>query len=339
MTLAVALVGYGAWGKNLARVMMGNPRMRLTAIVESDPERRSEAAASYPGVDVLDALDGPLADTSVEAIVVSTPTSTHYDLSRQALDAQKHVFCEKALASTAKQAREITDLAKRNDKVLMVGHIFLFNASLAVLKNILDAGELGDVRYMTALRTNLGPVREDVNALVDLAVHDISVMNHLMGALPSEVSAVGKNFLRDGIEDVCFLTLHYPTGAVANIQASWMNPRKERRFTIVGTEQMAVWEDGALESPVAIYRKKAEAKPTDGEYGNFLQIALSTGGVWMPPVDHVEPLKNEIDTFVDLVRGVNGNNISGGEMATGVAMTLEAAQRSMRERGAPVSLG
>ena len=338
MTLSVALVGFGAWGKNLARVLSGSKRVKLGAIIDSDSSIRAEATDSYPGVAVHCRLSDVLVNANVDAVVISTPTSTHAELARQALEARKHVFCEKALAPTAEEAREITALAERSGVVLMVGHIFLFNSSLSVLKHVLDSGELGDVRYMTALRTNLGPVREDVNALVDLAVHDISVMNHLLDELPAEVSAVGKNFLRDGIEDVCFLTLHYPSGAMANIHVSWMNPRKERRFTIVGTQQMAVWEDGELESPIAIYRKKAEAKATAGEYGVFLQVALSTGGVWMPPVDHVEPLKQEIETFVDLVYGATERNISGGEMATGVAMTLEAAQQSMLKRGAPVAL-
>jgi len=268
--------------------------------------------------------------------VIATPTAAHYEGVKRALLAGKHVLCEKPLCETSSQARELAALARKKKLVLMVGHVFLFNGGIIKLKDLIDAGELGRVHYLSAVRTNLGPIRSDVNAAYDLAAHDIAVFNWLLGAAPKEVSATGAPFVQPKIEDVSFISLKYSSGVYANVHASWLNPKKVRQMIVVGSRRMAAWDDMELSTPVAVYDKGAsyDDKKTYPEYGEFLRLSLWEGDVRMPKVELEEPLKAQDRAFAEAVRSGRLSR-SGADFAVGVVETLEAAARSMKRGGAP----
>lgn len=333
--IGIAVVGCGRWGPNHVRNFASLPGCRVTACVDPDEERRRRTAALFPGIEAFADVSAVLKDASIQALVVCTPTATHYKVVKAALSAGKHVLCEKPLCETAAQARELAALAKKKKLVLMTGHVFLFNGGIIKLKSLIDSGELGRVHYFSAVRTNLGPIRSDVNAAYDLAAHDVAVFNWLAGGAPKEVSATGACFLQPEVEDVTFLSLKYAGGVYANVHASWLNPKKVRQTIVVGSRRMATWDDMELATPVAVYDKGAVAK--DGpypEYGEFLRLSLWEGDVRLPKVDLEEPLKAQDRAFLEAVR-TGRLDRSDPDFSAGVVAALEAAARSIKKGGAP----
>lgn len=296
----LAVVGCGRWGPNHIRSFAGLPGARVVACADTDRAALARTAARFPGIAAA-TPQAVLRDFTIEAVVVATPAATHYDLARRALLAGKHVLCEKPLCRTSRQAEELVALARARKRVLMVGHVFLFNNGLLRLKKIMDSGRLGRIRSLSAIRANPGPVRGDVNVAYDLASHDISICNWLLDALPRRVSATGVSLLQAGIEDVAFLTLHYPGGARADIHASWLHPEKVRRLSVVGELRTRSWADG-------------DAASADEE-----------------------PLKIQARAFLKAMRGGEPER-SGPEFSAGVVRVLEAAAKSMKERGRSVTL-
>jgi predicted dehydrogenase len=273
-----------------------------------------------------------LEDPAIDAVVVATPMRTHYRLVRDALLAGKHVLCEKPLCETAKEGEELVELATAGNRVLMVGHVFLFNPAIEKLKELVDSEELGRLYYLSAFRTNLGPIRSDANAAYDLAAHDISIFNWLLDAEPVEVSATGASFLQPDVEDVVFISLRYPDGVLASIQASWLDPKKVRQITVVGSKRMATWDDLQLTAPVAIFDKGAMAQPESGDFGEFLRLSMWDGDIRLPKIRADEPVKLEAMSFLDAIkRGVVDR--SDGSFALGVVRTLEAIAASIRSGG------
>ncbi len=331
----VCVVGCGRWGPNHIRNFGSLPGCRVVSCVELDQARRERVGQLFPGIKVHAKLDEGL--QGCDAVVISTPTSTHHALVKLALSKGKHALCEKPLCENARQARELAALAERKGLVLMTGHVFLFNGGVLKLKEIIGAGELGELRYLSAVRTNLGPIRSDVNAAYDLAAHDVSVFNWLLDAKPKAVSATGASFLRSGIEDVSFIALTYPGGVYANIHSSWLNPKKVRQTIVVGSRKMVAWDDMELSTPVAIYDKGAGFDKPATEYGEFLRLSMWDGEVRLPKVDLEEPLKAQDRAFVEAVRS-GALERSGPEFSAGVVETLEAAAKSMKQGGRPVKL-
>src|SRR5712691_857386 len=247
--IGLAVIGCGQWGPNHIRNFRTQPTARVLSAADSDPTRLDRIRTLFPGVECHTDHAKILPDERVQAVVVATPLRTHHALVREALLAGKHVLCEKPLCETSAQARDLVGLAKERKLILMVGHVFLFNPGIVKVKEFMDKRELGRLYYLLAIRTNLGPIRADCNAAFDLATHDVSIFNWFTGSVPGEVSATGGSFLQSGIEDVVSISLKYPGDAFASIQASWLNPKKVRQITVVGSHQMITWDDLQLNAP------------------------------------------------------------------------------------------
>jgi predicted dehydrogenase len=284
-TTRLAQVGLGQWGKNLARNF--NQLAELVWLCDVDDERRAHAAHAYPSAQVTSSIDDVLADDSVEAVVVATPVPTHYELARRALDSGKHVFVEKPPAMRGTEMEELCELAEERNRVLMPGHLLLYHPGVQKLKEIVDSGELGEVLYVYGNRQNLGTFRTNENALWSLGVHDLSVLLYLIEEEPSEVRAHGNAFLSRGVEDVVFCYLRFPSGKMAHMHLSWLDPHKIRRITVVGNERMAVFDDMERDRKITVY-------------DNW---RTRTGDIYSPNVDPTEPLRRECEHFLRLVAG------------------------------------
>ena len=322
---SVAVAGLGPWGANLARNF--NELARLAWVCDPSRERLEAAAARYPATRATSSFDELLADDAVEAVVVATPVPTHAELARRALAAGKHVFVEKPMALDAEHAEALVALAEERGLALLPGHLLLYHPGVLKLKELVDAGELGQVLYVYGNRQNLGTIRQDENALWSLGVHDLSVILFLLDEEPSEVLARGESFLKPGVEDVVFCHLRFPSGKAAHMHLSWLDPHKMRRMTVVGTEKMAVFDDMELDRKVTVYDSAAE--PSLRSYGEW---STRTGDVYSPRVPNAEPLRLECEHFLDLVRG-ESDRLAAARAGLGVVRALEQLQASLeRER-------
>jgi predicted dehydrogenase len=321
--VAVGVVGLGYWGPNLARNLDALPGAELRWCCDARPELRERAAAQYPGVRVTDALDDLLADRSLDAVVLATPVPTHAELATRVLEAGRHCFVEKPLAQSVADAERAVAAAQRSGKVLMVGHLLEYHPGVAKLKQIADSGELGAIHYIYSNRLNLGQLRADENALWSLGAHDVSVILRLAGEEPHEVSARGESYMREGIEDVVFAFLRFPSGLAAHLHLSWLDPHKERRFTVVGSKRMATFDDMELERKVTVYDKGFDE--SSASYGEYI---TRSGDIWSPRIPNAEPLRLEVEHFVACVREER-TPLSDGESGLRVVRVLEALQREL----------
>jgi predicted dehydrogenase len=297
----VAHAGVGGWGKNVCRVI--GELAELAWIVDPAAEKQAEYAARYPAARVGGSLEDALADESVEAVTIATPVPTHYALAHQALEAGKHVFVEKPPAMTGDEMEELVALARARDLVLMPGHLLLYHPGLRKVKELVDAGELGEVACVYGNRQNLGVIRSQENALWSLGVHDLSVILWLLGEEPSEVVAHGQDFVQPGIEDVVFCFLRFPSGKVAHMHLSWLDPHKMRKMTVVGNEKMVVFDDMELERKVTVY-EKGPWEPASS-YGEW---RTRTGDISSPKIANDEPLRLELQHFLRLVADGPGDH-------------------------------
>jgi predicted dehydrogenase len=333
----IAVIGCGHWGPHHIRNFQSLPGSAVISAIDADEARLARIVEMFPGVRVEKNYHLALENPNVNGVVVATPTDTHYDVVRDSLLAGKHVLCEKPLCQTSAQAIELVNLAKKANLILMVGHVFLFNPGIVKIKEILDNGDLGKLHYLSAVRTNLGPIRKDVNAAYDLATHDISIFNWLLGSKPETVSATGASFLQPGIEDVVFISLTYPGNVITNIRCSWLDPKKVRQITVVGTDKMVTWDDLDTNTPVAIYEKGADVKQDYNDYGEFLRISMWDGDVRLPKVQAEEPLKIQDRFFLEGIQ--KGDRLrSDGEFGLGVVRSLEAITNSLKLGGKPVKV-
>jgi predicted dehydrogenase len=305
----IGQVGLGPWGKNLARNFddLGD----LAWLCDVDDERRAKAAQRHSARMTGD-FEELLADDSVEAVVIATPVPTHFELARRSLDAGKHVFVEKPAAMRGAEMEELAELAEQRGRVLMPGHLLLYHPGVQKLKEIVDSGELGEVLYMYGNRQNLGTFRTNENALWSLGVHDLSVLLHLVDEEPVEVRAQGNAFLSQGVEDVVFCYLRFPSGKMAHMHLSWLDPHKIRRLTVVGNDRMAVFDDMERERKITVY-------------DNW---RTRTGEIYSPQVDATEPLRLECRHFLSLVAG-EGDPHKAARDAIPVVRTLEQLQASL----------
>jgi predicted dehydrogenase len=334
--LGVAVIGCGHWGPNHVRNFSMHKQARVLYCVDVDRQRLEAIRELYPMVRTVSEIGPVLDDPAVQAVVISTPTATHYELSRQALIAGKHVLCEKPLATTTAQAAELVRLARSTGKVLMVGHVFLFNPGIVKLRELIAANELGRLYYLHATRTNLGPIRQDVDCVWDLATHDIAIANYLLDAEPLEASARASHYLQDGKCDVAFITLLYPGNVLANIHVSWLDPKKVRQLTVVGDKKMVTWDDLSPSSPVAIYDKGVVREPYYKDFGEF-QLVTREGDVTIPKVRAEEPLRVQTDYFIGCVRS-NHIELCSPEQGLAVVRALEAVEASIAAGGNPVRI-
>jgi predicted dehydrogenase len=327
--LNVAQIGVGYWGPNLLRNLVTNQNISVKMVADKSSERRTFVSNRYPDITVTDNNDLIFKSSDIDAVVIATPVISHFDLSMQTLQSGKHLLVEKPMATKVKQVKKIGKLAKKNDLVAMVGHTFLFNFAVRYVKTLIDSNELGDIRYIYSQRVNLGRIRNDVDALWNLAPHDISIIQYWLGDLePATVNRQGMPYVQKGIDDVVFLNITYPNGVLANIHVSWLDPHKIRRMTIVGSEKMVVYDDIA-ENKIIIYDKGIDRIAALGENMDFDNPGTFTfnnrsGDVVVPKINWVEPLKTEIDHFVDCIQ--NGADcITGPSHAEKVVHILERA--------------
>ncbi len=309
-TTRLAQVGLGQWGKNLARNF--DQLAELVWLCDVDDERRAELAPRYPAATMTANFEDVLADDSVDAVVIATPVPTHHELARRSLEANKHVFVEKPPAMRGAEIEELCDLAEEHDRVLMPGHLLLYHPGVQKLKEIVDSGELGEVLYVYGNRQNLGTFRTNENALWSLGVHDLSVLLYLIEEEPSEVQAHGNAFLSRGVEDVVFCYLRFPSGKMAHMHLSWLDPHKIRRITVVGNERMAVFDDMERDRKITVY-------------DNW---RTRTGDIYSPTVDATEPLRRECEHFLRLVAG-DGEPHKVARDAIPVVRVLDQLQASL----------
>jgi predicted dehydrogenase len=278
-----------------------------------------------------------LEHADIQGVVIATPASTHYELVKMALEAGKHVLVEKPLALCSEEASKLIDLAQNQQRVLMVGHTFLYNTAVHFLKDMIQKGTLGEIYYVYAQRLNLGRIRQDLNAMWNFAPHDISVIMHLLDATPYQVSARGMVYLQDGIEDVTFLSLDFSRNRHAQVHVSWLDPQKVRRMTIVGSEKMVIYDDVSADAKIQIYDKKVEKIPSSHsqrDFENFAEFQLlpRSGDVYIPALKFAEPLRVECQHFIECI--TEGKQpLSDGQNGLQVVKVLEAAQRSIKNNG------
>jgi predicted dehydrogenase len=333
--IRVAVVGAGAWGINHVRAFSRTGGAELVMVADASAAARDRALAIAPGVRLAGDFGQVLTAPEVDAVVLATPAKHHAEQARLALNAGKHVLVEKPLALSVADAHAVVSAAETHKRILMVGHLMLYHPAVERLKAIIDSGELGRIFYMYAVRVNLGRVRPDENALWSLAPHDISMIEYLLGDEPESVSARGGIYLQSRIEDVVFVNLRFRSGVSAQIQVSWLDPRKERRLTIVGSQKMAEFDDVAPADKIKVYDKGFDRPPAFTEYEQFLSIR--NGQVRAPQLEMVEPLERECRHFIDCI-AEGKRPLTDGHSALRVVRVLEAAQESLEADGAPVEV-
>ncbi len=333
--IGIAVVGTGDWGANLVRNFATLAGARLVAVCDSDPARLARTAAQYPSARPLATVDEVAAAADVQAVVVSASAVSHHPLAKRLLEAGKDVYVEKPLTLEVGHAEELCRLARRNERILMVGHLLLYHPGVRYLKQAVDDGSLGDLLYIYSQRVNLGKVRRDENALWSFAPHDLSVVLHLMGQEPVDVAARGSAFLQPGVEDVVFVDLRFPEGQMAHVHVSWLDPHKLRKFTVVGTQKMIVFDDMEASEKIKVYDKGVDRAGQVVSYGDALTVR--SGDILIPRISLQEPLKLECAHFVECVRE-RKKPLTDGLDGLRVVKVLDAAQRSLKQGGAPVAI-
>lgn len=323
------LVGYGYWGPNIARSIARIKEVNLVAVCDLDEDKLDEAKSIYPNTEVTKNIDRVLNDAKIDAIIIATPASTHFELATKTLKAGKHLLIEKPITTNTNQARQLRAFNKKTNKIIMVGHTFEYNPAILKIRQIIQEDGLGKIYYIYSTRVNLGQIRGDVNALWNLAPHDISILNYLLNSKPKEVMAFGQCFLRKDIEDVVFAILKYPNNILAEIHVSWLDPAKERKLTLVGSKKMLTFDDLNNEMPIKIYDKRADtgeiAKGLSTEY----KIKLHSGDIYAPQIENKEPLLEELRHFFKCI--ANGSRpASDIESGLNVVSVLEACQQSLK---------
>jgi predicted dehydrogenase len=331
--LKVAVVGAGSWGRNHVRSVAALPEADLVAICDLDAGVRESMARQYPATLVTDSAEDAIG--AAEAVVIATPAASRMELFSKAVELERPVLVEKPFALSVRDAESMAEFAAKQGVASMVGHLLVFHPAVEKLKAMIEAGELGDVYYLYSQRVNLGQVRPDENALWSFGPHDVSVALELLGQAPTRVTAHGKSYLQPGVEDVVFMTMEFASGVMAHVQMSWLDPHKERRLTVVGSDKMVVFDDMQAREKLKIYDKGVDRPPEYGSYGESL--AIREGDISIPRVPMVEPLKAELRHFVRVARGEEAPR-AGAESGVMVVRILDAASRSLDKGGALVDL-
>ena len=336
-TLTVGVVGCGYWGPNLIRNFRQLPDCHLKTLCDTNDQRLSHMRRLYPELATTQKMDDVLNDSQIDAVIIATPVRFHYSMAKAALAAGKHVFIEKPMARTEAEAAELVSMAERQGLVLMIGHTFLFSPAVRRMKEIINAGDIGEVQYIAARRLNLGLFQKDINVAWDLAPHDISILLHLLDELPLSVSCQGSSHVTRGIEDVTMMHLNFRKNRCAFIHNSWLDPKKVRQMTVVGSQRMIVYDDTEPLEKLKIYDARVEVPP---HYDTFAEFTYSYhyGDSYVPYVKQDEPLKLECQHFLECI-AQGAVPITNGRLGLEVVKILEASSESLRQRGASVNLG
>lgn len=333
----VGVIGAGYWGPNLIRNFIQLNRSTVKQVADLDEKRLNHMKALYPMISTTTDYRDLLNDSDIEIIAVATPVHTHFKFASEALQAGKHVFVEKPIAASTKEAEKLVALSKEHNRKLMVGHTFIYTAAVRKMKEIIDSGELGEIYYINAQRLNLGLFQPDINVIWDLAPHDISVILYLLGQEPKAVHATGKAHINPLIEDVAVLTMEFADNLIAFVQTSWLDPDKIRKMTIVGSKKMMLFDDVHPTEKIKIYDKGVE-KPH--HYDTFAEFHYSYkyGDIIIPKIDGNEPLRTELAHFIDCIEN-DEIPMSDGSKGVQVVKILEASQKSLQQSSKSISLG
>jgi len=334
--LGVAILGCGYWGVNYVRVFSELPEARVVVVCDQRAERLQEVGRRFPGVQLTTHVEEALALDGVDAAVVCTEAKSHYSITRRCLETGKHVLVEKPITTTVADAETLTALAESMHLSLMVGHTFLHNPGVRKLKDYIDQGELGRIYYLYARRTNLGPIRGDVNALWDLAPHDVSIFNYLLNSVPEWVSAVGAKVLQNCREDVGFISLGYRDGIIGHIHVGWAEPNKVREVVVVGSDKRIVFDDLNPLERVRVFDKGVTFIGEATSYGEH-QFQMRDGDIISPRVEVSEPLRNQCSHFLDCV-GSGRSPLASGLEGRDVVRVMEAIDRSIARKGVPIDV-
>jgi predicted dehydrogenase len=333
--ITIGQVGLGYWGPNLLRNFQALPGAKVKAICDLDADAIARVGQRYPDLVCTPDAERLFCDSEIDAIVVTSSSATHYRLARAALEARKHVYVEKPMALDVEDAEALVELADDRGLVLMVGHLLLYHPAITHLKSLIDRGDLGDIYYLYTERRNLGKVRSDENAMWSLAPHDISVALYLLDELPASVTAQGQAYLRPGIEDTVFFSLRCADGRLVHSHVSWLDPHKVRRLTVVGSRQMAVFDDVEPTEKLRVYDKGVDRVPEYASYGDALTLRF--GDIYVPRIEMHEPLRLECQHFLDCIeRG--RRPLTDGRNGLQVLRVLDALQRSLDSEGRLVQL-
>jgi predicted dehydrogenase len=338
-SITVGQIGCGYWGPNLLRNYSSLPACHVKYVVDSSPERREFVERNFPRSQPEGRFESVLEDPEVQALIIATPAGSHFELAKQSLEAGKHVFVEKPLATSVREVDELEAVAKRQNRIVMVGHTFVYNPAVRYVKKLIDAGELGELRYIYSQRLNLGRIRSDIDALWNFAPHDISIIQYwLDDPEPLSVLRQGMDYIQEGIEDVVFLNLAYPNKVMANIHVSWLDPQKVRKMILVGSRKMVVYDDVA-DGKIAIYDKGIDRRHVLGEFMDYDQVRPvdfkhRNGDIVLPQVESAEPLRVEAEHFLDCIRKEQ-TPITGFPHARVVVGILERAKQAQGSAATP----
>lgn len=332
----VAVIGYGYWGPNLARNFNETDGASLVAICDLKENRLKLAKNRYPSLNVTTNYKDIMKDTNVDAVAIATLVSTHYQIAKEALETGKHVLVEKPLTSTCDEAQQLIELSKMGGKVLMVDHPFVYTSAVRRMKEIVDAGELGETLYFDSIRVNLGLFQQDVNVIWDLAPHDISIIDYVLGKKPEALLATGSVHFSPDLEDIAYITIHYPGDLIAHINVSWLSPVKIRLTLIGGSKRMIVYDDTEPSEKIKVYDSGVEIiKDKETLYDIFVQYR--TGDMYAPRLDTIEALRVEVQHFIECIRE-NKKPVTDGEAGLRTVRILEAAQESIKNDSKLVKL-
>jgi predicted dehydrogenase len=329
--LNIAIVGCGYWGPNIIRNFNALEECRVKTICDLDKDRLVHMLTLYPSVEPTRDFDTIINDPEIDAIAIATPVHLHFELAKKSLDAGKHTFIEKPMASSVDECAQLKKLAEEKNLTLMVGHTFLYSQTVRRIKEIIEAGDLGNILYISARRLNLGLFQKDINVAWDLAPHDISIILYIMDAEPVSVNCQGKANVTRGIEDITNMTIDFKEGGFATIKSSWLDPNKIREMTFVGSKRMLVYDDIEPNEKVKIYDKRVEKPPHYDTFGDF-HHSYHYGDMYSPYIKQDEPLKIECQHFLDCIK-TGDSPLSGAEESLRVVQILEASSESLKKDG------
>jgi predicted dehydrogenase len=337
--LGIGVVGYGYWGPNLARNFAEVPDVRVVAVSDVREERLALARRRFAGLATTTSAHELIANPAVDAVAISTPVSTHFELAREALCAGKHVLVTKPMTTSSQDAMRLIEEAERRDLVLMIDHTFVFSGAVQRIREIVQGDGFGPVYYYDSVRVNLGLFQHDVNVIWDLAVHDLAIMDYVLGCRPSAVSATGMAHVPGGVENIAYLTAFFDTDMIAHVGVNWLAPVKVRQTLIAGPHRMIVYDDLEPSEKVKVYDKGITVDVDESPESLYrLAVGYRTGDMWAPRLPTVEALRTEAGHFADCIRR-GERPITDGRAGLRVVEVLEAASRSLRERGRPVRIG
>ncbi len=336
--IGIGIVGYGYWGPNLVRNFSELDGAQVVGVCDMNPQRLAVVQKKFPGMAVANDFAAFLRTPGLHAVCIATPVHTHFKLAQAALTAGKHVFVEKPLASSAAEVRKLIALARRKKLVLMVDHTFIYTGAVRKIRELVASGELGEIQYYDSTRINLGLFQHDVNVLWDLAIHDLAIMDFVLGQQPVAVSATGLSHVPGQPENVAYLTLFYASNLIAHINVNWLAPVKVRRTLIGGSKKMIVYDDLEPSEKLKIYDKGISYQQNKNQE-NIYQMLVSyrTGDAWLPKLEMTEALTVEARHFLDCISGA-AQPLSGGAVGLATVSILEAASRSLKQRGRPVEI-